>query len=182
MDDAARVIAHMNRYFGPCVGPPRTVVDGGVSFVERSGLRRHGVVTWSTWRMSDTPLRNRRSGRAVRVELVFACDARFACDEIPIAMSLICEPAVRSGLAPDMHGVWPMPAFPGTAVASFILYAPCLWDDAAAQVDGTMVPTLVGYLMPLSPGETALVDARGSAALEEHLERATVDVLDLARP
>lgn len=182
MNDQARVTAHMDRYFGSCVGAPRTIADAGVYFVERRGLRRSGVVTWSTWGMSATPLRQRRSGREIRVELVFACDARFACDEIPIAMCLTCEPAVRSGIAPDMLTLWPMPAFPGTAFVSFLLYPPCLWDEAAAEVDGTTVPTLIGYLMPLSASETALLGAKGRVALEDHLERTGADVLDLARP
>jgi len=182
MNECDRILSHMERFFGSCVGSPRTVADAGVRFVERLGLRRRDVVTWSTWGMSDTPLTQRRSGRMVKLELVFACDARYACDEIPMAMSLVSEESVRSGIAPDMFTLWPMPAFPGTAFVSLLLYPPCLWDDASAQVEGTSVPTLVGYLMPLSLTETRLVGEEGVAALEDYLEGEQVDVLDLARP
>lgn len=157
--------------------------DGSsVNVLVSANAEEGGYLSCSTIGLSDAELVLDEEPMGFGIEL---CGALYA-DETPfVEMLADIAHEVRAGewtialgtILPDVIG----PYFPGTQMQHLMLVHPFCWseDFGLFEQDGRRTVWLQG--IPISDGELALAEAQGVEVLEEKLEAAGVDVLDLLR-
>lgn len=143
-----------------------------------------GLTTWATVGMSrfDNKL-TAADGRAIRIELVAACQSEFA------AMGSVLS-SCAFNVASGVYSVTPNVVHPDAVRANddsvrmkhALLVTPYLWGDEPATIDEPDMVTEFLQVVPIDDDEYVYGRVNGADALVDLLEKAQIDVFDINRP
>jgi len=181
-----QVAEHIERWLGPVMemftedehGRPLKVPIGAVH-----DAPCEGAITLVTMGLSDYALEQPEKP-PVRQELIFAFWSRFGWRNAPALLDHFAGHAISSGRA-FLRGNWESfnaPIVDGTAVTALTFEPPLGYMLGLNQLAGAYPePVIVVSIIPLTHEEALFRDGHSWRDLEEQLENANVDLLDLDR-
>jgi hypothetical protein len=181
------LIAHLERHLGSIeVGWTRTEEGQppGFQVARFSGSTLKGIVPFSTVGLSNFPVPSRRSGKPIRLELVFLVASPQAALGIPSLLQRIGgelldrNDAILRGDVVGPRG----PLVPDSSMVALYVSAPSYLPDsfAVCQTDH-LGPVVLAWLVPISEQEARFVASNGWEAFEELLAATDPPLEDLYR-
>ena len=177
---------HLERWLGPVRevfasdehGRPLQVPIGAVH-----DAPFEGAITLVTMGLSDYVLKQPEKS-PIRQELIFAFWSRFGFRNAPALLDHFASLAISRQRA-FLRGEWDSydaPIVDGTAMTALIIEPPLGYMKGLLQLTGAYPePVVVVSIIPLTQEEAEFRDAHGWPDLEDRLEDAAVDLLDLER-
>jgi hypothetical protein len=181
-----RLAKHVAGLFGGTPSAARIADQAEKSFIDvvaanDSPLR--GLVSYSTFGLSDHPNRGGPKGRSLPVEIVGAAGREFKPFDKAIATAAFC--VINSQWRCSLGAI-----FPGCletyrlsrTMKHFFFVAPSLWtgEFKPLRVGKTKVTWLMA--VPISDEERRLAEMDGPARLDRLFEEKKIDIPNLARP
>lgn len=140
------------------------------------------VTTYATLGLSDHVL-EMAGGRTVRQELLLAVHLRLATADLSKLLFFVAESVIKNHRALLRGEVFSLghPIAPGATCCHLYVSLPVVFPEALATYTMSDPSTVCAWLMPITSAERQAITDRGWSAFEDMLERAEVDLFDLAR-
>lgn len=122
-------------------------------------------------------------GKEIRHELLFSARGRSSSEAFVSLLLLVAESLLPQHDALVRGQVINLSEETRLKTGLEALYCamPVLFDDALAQYNGTVPPTVIVWMLPIKREEAAFVHSQGWAAFEDQLESADEDLLSFDR-
>jgi hypothetical protein len=141
-----------------------------------------GVTTYSTIRLSDSPMLKGEEEFPVRLEMVGACASKNEFFPNVLAAAAFCIMWTRRLVYPGaVLENYVKEYYPSTPVPHLYLTAPFLWEGTLKTLD--CVTKKVSWLLaiPISESEKQYLHTHGDSELEGVFEQEQIDIFDLKR-
>jgi hypothetical protein len=142
-----------------------------------------GLTTFVTLGLSRNELAL-SDGRPVRVELIASCWERDAGLGMPSVLVTAAEQVMSTGRAPARGSILGPagPLFSGSSsLTALYCSIPIFFPDELRVWDGSVPPTVMIQMIPITDDEATFANSRGWSAFEDHLEQNDPDVFELRR-
>lgn len=179
----APIDRHLEAVLGPMIqGWSPTGEPAGVHVVLFGHQPLDGTVTYATLGLSQHVL-DMPKGRSVRQELLLAVQAGSAMDDFSKLLLHVAESVVGTHRALLRGDVFPLghPIVRGSSCCHLYVSLPVVFPEGLATCDSTEPPTVFAWLVPVTDREEREIRTVGWSRFEDKLERADVDLFDLAR-
>jgi hypothetical protein len=141
-----------------------------------------GLISYSTFGLSDHPNRGGPKGRAMPVEIVGAAGTEFKAFDKAIATAAFCVinskwPCFAGAIFPDCLVTYRL----SKSMKHFFFVTPCLWTEDLKPL--RLGKKKVTWLMavPISDEERRLAEKDGPARLDKLFEQKKIDIPNLDR-
>lgn len=122
-------------------------------------------------------------GRPARAELIVSCWNRNRNLGVPAVLSVVAGDLIESARLPPRGSVLGPagPLFSDSRLSALYFSVPVFFPNEFRTWKGSMPPTILIQLIPITDDEAALIREQGWNEFEDHLERRDPDLFDLHR-
>lgn len=154
----------------------------GIQIVSFRDQPETGVKTFSTLGLSDFELALPK-GRTIRQELLVCAEDSFPQDQVAAFLLSFAEYVLKRKqalLRGEVVGPW-QPIVPGATVNAVYATNPTPFPEGFSPFEGSIPPTILVLLVPLTSREASLVAQHGWNWFEDALEEQNPNVWNLKR-
>jgi hypothetical protein len=179
------LVTHLESTLGPMEGGWSKTNSGTplpVQVVRFRDAPGSGLTSFATLGLSSYEMML-SDGRPVRAELILSCWNRNRDLDVPAVLAVVAGDLIQSAKLPPRGSLLGPagPLFTGSNLTALYLSVPIFFPAEFGTWQGSVPPTIIIQLIPITDDEAAMVRERGWNEFEDHLEQRDPDLFDLRR-